>query len=148
MDLIGRPAILNRTILSRFSLPNKTFLPINVFTNPYEVFFKRRTFGAGFRMFGCLAYARIPKEHQLSKVDPNGRGLKGIFVGIADFHHTTYIIWIPKLDSFIESRDVIFDEAKNYKDYKVGEGLPVTKEDYEFELEDENTETTNTPRPT
>ena len=70
------------------------------------------------------------------KVDPHGRGLKGIFVGIADFHHTTYILWIPPLDSFIESRDVTFDEEKSYLHYKADEGFTDRMEDGgDFELE-------------
>jgi hypothetical protein len=103
---------------------------------PLTLFLGKTPSVAGFRVFGCLAFAHIPEEHHLSKVDPHGRGLKGIFIGIDDNHSSTYLVWVPKYDEIIRSRDVDFFEHKNYRDYRLEEGSEgddVTMESTEFD---------------
>lgn len=58
------------------------------------------------RIFGCDAYALIPKN-QRSKLDPELRKL--IFVGYGD-GIKGYRLWNPTAHNIIINKDVIFDE--------------------------------------
>ena len=58
-------------------------------------------------MFGCVAYAHIPKKNQEKLVE---KGEKCIFIGYS--HETKeYRLYKPESKVLIISGDIIFDEA-------------------------------------
>jgi hypothetical protein len=60
-----------------------------------------------FKIFGCTAYANIPKAQQLGKY--GARAVKTIFLGYPD-DRKGYRLWNPKTKRIVNSRDVKFDE--------------------------------------
>lgn len=58
------------------------------------------------KVFGCIAYAQIPKEKR-KKLDD--RGEKCIFIGYSE-NSKAYKLFNPITNKVIISRDVIFDE--------------------------------------
>ena len=68
------------------------------------------------RVFGCKAYAHVPKELR-HKLDPKSH--KCIFVGYGAGYGADgemgYRLWHPKSCNIIRSSDVIFNESKMHK---------------------------------
>ena len=88
-------------------------------------------------MFGCVAYAHIPKENQ-KKLDKKGE--KCIFIGYS--HETKgYRLYKPESKELIISRDVIFDEAVEWMVKK--KNLKLAKEILSQEIQVRKTEQTN-----
>ena len=103
--------ILNRS-------PTKTVRDLT----PYEAWHKRKPRVEHLKVFGCVAYAHIPKENR-EKLDEKGE--KCIFIGYS--HETKgYRLYEPESKQLIISRDVIFDEAAEWtwkeKETKAREG--------------------------
>ena len=87
-------------------------------------------------MFGCVAYAHIPKENR-EKLDEKGE--KCMFIGYS--HETkAYRLYKPEFKELIISRDVIFDEAAEWmwkkKEIEAREGDTLPRDPSE---EDEHT---------
>ena len=77
---------------------------------PYEAWHKRKPRVEHLKVFGCVAYAHIPKENR-EKLDEKGE--KCIFIGYS--HETKgYRLYKPESKQLIISRDVIFDEAAEW----------------------------------
>src|SRR5258706_12796092 len=62
---------------------------------------------ANLRVFGWPAYVLIPKELRIGKLAPKTR--RSIFIGYSSTRKA-WPFWNPVKHSFIESRDVVFDE--------------------------------------
>jgi transposase InsO family protein len=60
-----------------------------------------------FKIFGCTAYATLPKQHRSWKYGE--RAVKTIFLGYLD-NRKGYRLWNPKNRTIINSRDVKFNE--------------------------------------
>ena len=88
--------ILNRAPTS--AVPHKT---------PYEAYFGRTPSVAHLRIFGCDAYAHVPKKDR-SKFDAKSRKL--IHVGYNSIS-ASYRLYDPEHRRLEHSRDVIFDES-------------------------------------
>ena len=71
-----------------------------------EVWIGQQCDYSNLRVFGCEAYALIPKN-QRSKLDPKSRKLT--FVGYGD-GIKGYRLWNPIVHKVIINRDVIYDE--------------------------------------
>uniref|UniRef100_A0A251RQU6 Putative ribonuclease H-like domain, Reverse transcriptase, RNA-dependent DNA polymerase n=1 Tax=Helianthus annuus TaxID=4232 RepID=A0A251RQU6_HELAN len=91
--------ILNRTITK--TRPNQT---------PYEAWNGRKPNVDHLRVFGSLAYAHIPKQHR-SKL--NEKTEKTIFVGYSE-QSKGYKLYNPHTNKIVISRDVVFDESKQW----------------------------------
>jgi hypothetical protein len=74
---------------------------------PMELWNGRRPSIGFFRVFGCRAYARVPRPQQCGKF--GARATKGIFVGY-DQARKAYRIWCQNEERMIHSRDVRFIE--------------------------------------
>jgi len=74
---------------------------------PEEAWSGARPDAASLRVFGCPAYVLIPKELRVGKLAHKIR--RCIFVGYSSTRKA-WRFWNPVKRSFIESRDVIFDE--------------------------------------
>ena len=77
---------------------------------PFECFFGYKPDVSSMKVFGCLAYAHIPKSKR-KKLD--AKSSKCIFVGYPE-GTKGFKLYNPETKSFIKSRDVIFDEWKFY----------------------------------
>jgi len=75
-------------------------------TTPHEIVTGLKPNLNEFRIFGCVAYAKIPDEKR-TKLD--AKSIKGYFVGIAETRKA-WKIFNPQSNSVIYSRDVRFDE--------------------------------------
>ncbi len=72
---------------------------------PWELFYGSKPDVSNLRVFGCTAYAHVPKELR-SKLDPRSR--KGVFVGY-EAHSKAYRILVD--GKVVVSRDVVFQES-------------------------------------
>ena len=100
---------------------------------PYEALTGRKPDIRELRVFGCRAYAWIPKERRHGKLDVKAK--EGVFVGYSELKKA-YIIWLHDQQSLIYSRDVLFDEHRQ----GLGDGSPFVVElrkwlDIRFDLE-------------
>ncbi|KAJ0735425.1 putative RNA-directed DNA polymerase [Helianthus annuus] len=93
--------LLNRA--STKSVPNKT---------PQEVWSGNKPSIGHLRVFGCVAYAHIPKQYR-GKLDDKAE--KAIFVGYSE-HSKAYKLHNPVTNKIIISRDVVFDENQEWGD--------------------------------
>ena len=86
---------------------------------PHEAWFGvgKRPDLAHLRVWGCVAYAQVPKESR-RKLDPNAR--KCIFIGYA-LTCKQYRLYDPVSKRLIVSRDVVFNEKESYHTCAVGE---------------------------
>ncbi|KAJ0586507.1 putative RNA-directed DNA polymerase [Helianthus annuus] len=91
--------ILNQTITK--TRPNVT---------PYEAWNGRKPSVGHFKVFGCLAYVHVLKQHR-SKLDIKTE--KNVFVGY-NTNTKGYKLYNPLTNKITISRDVIFDERKTW----------------------------------
>lgn len=63
------------------------------------------------RVWGCIAYAHIPKEKGGSKLD--NRGIKGRLIGFVG--RGVYRVLIEETEEVVKSRDVIFEEGLGHR---------------------------------
>eukprot|EP00112_Aurelia_sp_Birch-Aquarium-sp1_P025251 Seg831.4 transcript_id=Seg831.4/GoldUCD/mRNA.D3Y31 product="Retrovirus-related Pol polyprotein from transposon TNT 1-94" pseudo=true protein_id=Seg831.4/GoldUCD/D3Y31 len=85
---------------------------------PIEALFDRKPDVSHLKVFGCLAFAHIPKQ-QRKKFEEKSR--KAVFVGYPD-GTKGYKLYDVKSRRFIRSRDVIF-AAKEFHDFDNGQSL-------------------------
>ncbi|KAJ0795822.1 putative RNA-directed DNA polymerase [Helianthus annuus] len=93
--------ILNRTVTKR--IPNIT---------PEESWSGRKPNISHLRIFGCIAYAHIPKQRR-TKLDDKTE--KTILVGYSE-QCKAYKLYNPTTGKVIISRDVIFDEGQRWNE--------------------------------
>lgn len=74
---------------------------------PYEAYFSRKPSVSHLRVFGCDAYAHVPKTKR-AKFDTKTRKL--IHVGY-DSISTSYRLYDPVTRTIEHSREVVFDES-------------------------------------
>ncbi|KAJ0590261.1 putative RNA-directed DNA polymerase [Helianthus annuus] len=101
--------ILNRTITK--TRPNIT---------PFEAWNGQKPNVEHLRVFGCLAYALVPKQHR-DKL--SNKTIKTIFVGYSEASKG-YKLYDPQTNKIIISRDVIFDENKRWVFEGEGSNVP------------------------
>ncbi|XP_016649728.1 PREDICTED: uncharacterized protein LOC107881140 [Prunus mume] len=77
---------------------------------PEEAWSGRKPAVGYFKVFGCIAYARIPDEKR-KKLDDKGE--KCVFLGISEISKA-YKLFNPASKKIIISRDVVFDEEKTW----------------------------------
>lgn len=82
--------------------------------SPYEVLYGSKPDISHFRVFGCVAYVRVPPETR-RKLD--NRSQKGLFVGI--YHDAAYRVMLPDR-SIVKSKDVIFEEGSGSRTLSMG----------------------------
>lgn len=103
--------------------------PTNALKNsktPYEMWYGFKPDASKLKIFGCVAYAHIPKEH-CSKLDKRSMNLA--MVGYAP---SGYRLWNEKTNKVIISRDVRFDEAHFYFMRNIQVDTNSSKPDAEF----------------
>jgi hypothetical protein len=71
------------------------------------MFFGRKVKVSHLKVFGCIAYAQVPKKLR-KKLEPNSEKL--VMIGYSK-HVKGYRLWNPANDKIVVSRDVIFNEA-------------------------------------
>uniref|UniRef100_A0A2N9IRB9 Integrase catalytic domain-containing protein n=1 Tax=Fagus sylvatica TaxID=28930 RepID=A0A2N9IRB9_FAGSY len=79
---------------------------------------------AHLKVFGCKTFAHVPKEQRLKLDD---KATPCIFVGYGDAEFG-YKLWDPKKKKMIRSRDVVFHENENIKDFEKSEKSKSTVE--------------------
>jgi transposase InsO family protein len=96
---------------------------------PMELWSGRKPSVKYFRIFGCLAYATLPRPNWKGKFSP--RALKGVFVGY-DEGRKAYRIWSEEQQKILHSRDVRFVEQENgFMSHNEGSNqLNITDEGY------------------
>jgi transposase InsO family protein len=77
------------------------------YKTPYELWTGEKPVVSHLRVFGCVAYAHVPKP-QRKKLDPKSQ--KTILVGYCLESKGAYRLWESQKRRVIISRDVIFDE--------------------------------------
>jgi hypothetical protein len=77
---------------------------------PKEAFTGRRPDVKHIRIFGCLTFSHVPSEKR-TKLDPTAQ--QGILVGYSEVSKA-YRIYIPSLRRVMVSRDVIFEEDRDF----------------------------------
>ena len=88
---------------------------------PYEMWFGRKPSYENLRVWGCLAYVRIPKETR-KKLDKMAQ--KCMFVGYTNTANQ-YRFYCPEKKKFLVSRDVVFQESTSYyplEDFEKAQG--------------------------
>lgn len=113
---------------------------------PYELWFDRKPNVSNMRVFGCIAYARVPDALR-SKLD--NKGVKCRFIGYTE---NGYRLWQEEENRLIHSRNVVFDENNfvyksenmNSKDYDEEENLENGSNEQEVqEVHEEEEDSTN-----
>uniref|UniRef100_A0A2N9HLM6 Integrase catalytic domain-containing protein n=1 Tax=Fagus sylvatica TaxID=28930 RepID=A0A2N9HLM6_FAGSY len=79
---------------------------------------------AHLKVFWCKTFAHVPKEQRLKFDD---KAIPCIFVGYGDAEFG-YKLWDPKKKKMIRSRDVVFHENENIKDFEKSEKSKSTVE--------------------
>ena len=74
---------------------------------PYEMLRGKAPNVSRFRVFGCKAWALVPKAKR-KKMDPRAKA--GIFVGFSKTC-SAYLVLVPSTGEVVESAHVLFDEA-------------------------------------
>lgn len=87
--------------------------PLN-FDIPEKVWAGKDVSYSHLKVFGCKAFAHVPKEHQLKLDD---RSSPYIFVGYGNAKFG-YRLWDPEKKKLIRSRDVIFHENQKLADFE------------------------------
>ena len=77
---------------------------------PYEAWYKQKPEVHQLKVFGCIAYSHIPAQHR-EKFDEKGEKL--LFLGYSE-ESKGYRLFNPATKKFVISRDVIFDETKQW----------------------------------
>jgi transposase InsO family protein len=78
--------------------------------SPYMVMYKETPDIGHLRIFGCIAYAHIPKENRKSKLDDRAR--KCILLGYNAETTTQWRLWDLDARRILISRDIKFDEGR------------------------------------
>ena len=81
---------------------------------PFEAWYEKRSNVNHFRVFGCLAYVHLPKEHR-QKLDQKSEPC--IFIGYFETSKA-YRLYNPKMHKFVILRDVIFYEGRAWSHQK------------------------------
>lgn len=89
---------------------NRSLTKVVMGMTTYEAWHKRKPSVEHLKVFGCIAYANIPKENR-EKLD--GKGEKCIFIGYSD-ESKGYRVYQPEYKKLVISRDVIFDEGAQW----------------------------------
>ena len=76
--------------------------------SPFEKLYGKKPDFSILRIFGCIAWVRIPKEKR-KKLDKQSKEL--VFIGYSP-EKQGYKLYDPKLNKVVYSRDVIFDETR------------------------------------
>lgn len=92
---------------------------------PYELWYGKKPDVSHLRAFGCVAYAKVPKEEGESKLAD--RSIKTILVGY--FGRGAYRLLDRETGKIIKSRDVIFDEGNAHRTGSIDAS---TEGDYDF----------------
>jgi len=79
---------------------------------PFEAFYGYKPKVSHLRVFGCKAFAHIPKDER-RKLD--AKSIKCIFVGYCD-KHKPYKLFDRSTHRLLASRDVVFHENENKGD--------------------------------
>uniref|UniRef100_A0A251UJX2 Putative ribonuclease H-like domain-containing protein n=1 Tax=Helianthus annuus TaxID=4232 RepID=A0A251UJX2_HELAN len=98
--------LINRAITK--SIPNIT---------PQEAWSGRKPSVRHLKVFGCVAYAHVPKQHR-GKLDDKVE--KTIFIGYSE-NSKAYKLYNPITGKTIISRDVVFDEEQEWNEGTVRE---------------------------
>ena len=104
--------------------------------NPHEVWTGKKTSLSHLRVFGCDAYVHVPKEKR-TKLD--NKSERCIFIGYKD-GLKGYKLWNPETKKVVYSRDVVFREVKDVVTHEV---LPKEPEKIEFELKEDESDSTD-----
>ena len=94
--------------------------PLGDETTPYEKWYGRKPQGNTFRVFGCVAYAKIP-DGQRRKMDPKAQKLR--FVGYS-METKGYRLLDTNTGHIYVRRDVVFDES-DFDQVPVAPSLPL-----------------------
>uniref|UniRef100_A0A2N9IAG3 CCHC-type domain-containing protein n=1 Tax=Fagus sylvatica TaxID=28930 RepID=A0A2N9IAG3_FAGSY len=94
------------------------------FDIPERVWTEEDVSYAHLKVFGCKTFAHVPKEQKLKLDD---KATPCIFVGYGD-EKFGYKLWDPKKKKMIRSRDVVFHENENIKDFEKSEKSKSTVE--------------------
>jgi hypothetical protein len=104
--------------------------------SPYELWFKRKPNINYFKLWGCLAYVRLP-DIKRSKLGP--RTSKCVFLGYA-FHSKSYRFLELDSNVIIESRDAEFFESNTIKNSNFSEASTSNNENNFENIVSENEE--------
>ena len=77
---------------------------------PYEAWTTKKPSVGHIRMFGCDAYAHVPKDER-GKLDPKAK--KSIFVGYGEEETKGYLLYDAVHAKIMFSQDVMFNEGKH-----------------------------------
>lgn len=86
--------------------------PLN-FEIPEKIWLEKDVSYSYLRVFGCKAFAHIPKEHRTKLED---KATPCILVGYGD-PEFGYRLWNPESKKIFRSRDVVFHESQNYENF-------------------------------
>ena len=103
--------------------------------NPHELWIGKKPSLSHLRVFGCDAYVHVPKEKR-TKLD--NKFERCIFIGYKD-GLKGYKLWNPETRKVVYSRDVVFREVKDVVKH---EFLPKEPEKIEFELKEDESDST------
>eukprot|EP00253_Pinus_taeda_P019494 PITA_19494 len=90
-------------------LKNRSPTKILELKTPFEAFYGYKPKVSHLRVFGCKAFAHIPKDER-RKLD--AKSIKCIFIGYCD-KHRAYKLFDPNTHRLLASRDVVFHEIAN-----------------------------------
>ena len=102
---------------------------------PHEVWTGKKPSLSHLRVFGCDAYVHVPKEKR-TKLDNKSK--RCIFIGYKD-GLKGYKLWNPEIRKVVYNLDVVFREVKDVVKH---EFLPKEPEKIEFELKEDESDST------
>ena len=98
---------------------------------PHEIWYKTKPDVSHLRAFGCVTYAKIPKEHGVSKLEPCS--IKTVLIGY--YGRGAYRLLDQLTGRIIKSRDVIFEEGSGHRTLP-SVRIPPTEGESSFEFDD------------
>src|SRR5258708_7948159 len=140
------PALWLQAVCHAVWIKNRTpTQSLNSTTTPYQSYFGKKPSLSSLRLFGCKAYAHVPKVHQtkLGKCS-----IECIHIGFAD-DKKAYVLYSQEWRQLIKSWDVEFEEVEDRERERVNVDPDdnTNLEDSEGEDDTSNPQRVNIPDP-
>src|SRR5260221_8179481 len=104
LSLSQWPQAIRHAVWIKNRIPSRS---LNHDTTPYQEYFGKKLSLATLHLFGCKAYAHVPKVDQTKLSE---RTIECVHVGFAE-EKRAYLLWNQECRRLIESRDVKFEEG-------------------------------------
>src|SRR5258707_14898728 len=126
------PALWSQAVRHAFCIKILNLIQsLNSKITPYQSYFGKAPSLASLHLFGCKAYAHIPKVDQTKLGE---HSIECVHIGFAE-EKRAYILYSREWQRLIESRDVKFEEVENKGQERITPDLDTSDEDPDMDTD-------------